>query len=254
VPDEASGRVLESNRKFLVAGTFRSGENEIDASRVYLEREELADFLGREEDAFSQVLVRLRDYPRDGQAAKADFTRELYEAGLVRELDWDEVRTWEDYRKNLLGAIENEKTLLGIMLSLVLVVAGFTVFAILSMLVTEKRRDIGILTALGATPRGIMALYLMIGFWDALIGSILGTLIGVLGALNIDRIERWLSARFGVEIFNRKVYLFDHIPSVVDARGVTMIVVGAFVCTLLFAVLPAWHAARLHPIDALRYE
>jgi len=254
VPDEESGRPLDSNRKFLVAGTFSTGENEIDAARIYLEREELADFLGKEEGAFSQVLVRLRDYARDGQAAKADFGRELYEAGLVRELDWDEVRTWEDYRRNLLGAIENEKTLLGIMLSLVLVVAGFTVFAILSMLVTEKRRDIGILTALGATPRGIMALYLMIGFWDALLGSILGALIGVFGALRIDGIEKWLSAAFGIQIFDRTVYLFSYIPSVVDPRGVALIVVGAFVCTLLFAVLPAWRAARLHPIDALRYE
>ncbi len=260
MPDER-GRVRDANRKFRVAGTFRSGENEVDKARIYLDRAELADFLGHQPqrigeraDRFSQVLVRLVDYPRDGLQLKADLNQTLFEAGLIRDKDAGEVKTWEDHRKNLLGAIENEKTLLGIMLSLVLVVAGFTVFAILSMLVTEKRRDIGILTALGATPSGIMGLYLMIGFWDALLGCLAGGVIGVTSAINIDPIERSLSNAFGYEIFNREVYLFDHIPSVVDPSGVGMIIGGAFLCTLLFAAYPAWRAARLHPIDALRYE
>jgi lipoprotein-releasing system permease protein len=260
MPDDG-GRVRDANRKFRVAGTFRSGENEVDRARIYLDRSELADFLGHlperigeRADRFSQVLVRLHDYASDGQALKADLRRGLFDSGLVRDLDAGEVKTWEDHRQNLLGAIENEKTLLGIMLSLVLVVAGFTVFAILSMLVTEKRRDIGILTALGATPGGIMGLYLMIGFWDALLGCLAGSVIGVLSALKIDAIEQSLSRAFGYQIFNRDVYLFDHIPSVVDPTGVALIVGGAFVCTLLFAAFPAWRAARLHPIDALRYE
>ncbi|MAF66773.1 MAG: hypothetical protein CMJ84_14085 [Planctomycetes bacterium] len=260
MPDD-DGRVRDANRKFRVAGTFRSGENEVDKARIYIDRAELADFLGHRPehiggraDHFSQVLVRLVDYPRDGLQVKADLARDLFEAGLVRDPDAGEVKTWEDHRQNLLGAIENEKTLLGIMLSLVLIVAGFTVFAILSMLVTEKRRDIGILTALGATPAGIMGLYLMIGFWDALLGCIGGGVIGVVAAINIDPIEQALSRAFGYQIFNREVYLFDHIPSVVDPGGVAMIITGAFVCTLLFAAYPAWRAARLHPIDALRYE
>ena len=127
-----------------------------------------------------------------------------------------EVRTWEEFREHLLGAIENERVLMAIMLSLVLVVAGFTIFAILSMMVTEKRRDIGILTALGRDARAAcMALFLLIGFFDALIGATAGALAGTWAALEIDSIERWLSRTFGIEIFDRDVYLFDHIPSVV---------------------------------------
>lgn len=253
IPDPDTGEVFQANQHFLVAGTFRTGENDLDYSRAYLDRRDLMDFLGDTAE-FSEVLVKLHDYPRDGATVRADLAEALFQADLIDEVDGGEVRTWEQYKKNLLGAIENEKVLLGIMLSLVLVVAGFTVFAILSMLVTEKRRDIGVLTALGATPRGILRLYMMIAFWDALIGSSLGALLGVLGAWKIDAIEKWLSSTLGIQIFNRKVYLFDYIPAVIDPFGCVLIVLGAFACTLLFAALPAWRAARLHPIDALRYE
>src|SRR4029450_10740036 len=120
-------------------------------------------------------------------AVRDDLAKKLYERELIASTS--HVGTWEDYRRSLLGAIENERVLMAIMLSLVVVVAGFTVFAILSMMVTEKRRDIGILSALGATPSGITALFVLIGFWDTLLGATAGAILGVLGAVYIDPIE-----------------------------------------------------------------
>ncbi|MBL8860683.1 MAG: FtsX-like permease family protein [Planctomycetes bacterium] len=253
VPDPLTGDFPVNNRRYVVVGTFRSGENEMDLEKIYFERAELADFLSSER-RFSQILVRLHDYARDGKAVRDELSAKLHAAGLVKFADGREVRTWEDFRRSLLGAIENERVLMAIMLSLVVVVAAFTIFAILSMMVTEKRRDIGILSALGATPGGVTSLFLWIAFLDALIGAVLGAVLGVLGALHIDRIERWLSSVLGVQIFNRNVYLFDHIPAVVNPLWVAVIVLGAFACTLLFAAIPAWRAGRLDPLEALRYE
>ena len=253
VPDPATEGLAQNNRRFVVAGAFRTGENEIDLHRIYIDREELRDFLGSPNE-FSQILVKCNDYKGEGQVVRDRLEDQLAEAGLITGRYRSEVRTWETFREVLLGAIENEKTLMAIMLSLVLIVAGFTVFAILSMMVTEKRRDIGILTALGSTPRGVMWMFLMIGFWDGLLGATLGAIAGTWAAIKIDPIERGLSKAFGVEIFDRSVYLFDHIPSVVDPVGVAMIWTGAIVCTLTFALIPAWKAARMDPLDALRYE
>jgi len=253
MPDPATGNLSVLNRGYVVAGTFRSGENEMDLEKIYFDRAELANFLSSQRQ-FSQVLVNLKDYERDGRALRDELATKLATAGLVHKRDSGEVRTWEDFRRSLLGAIENERVLMAIMLSLVVVVAAFTIFAILSMMVTEKRRDIGILSALGATPGGVTSLFLWIAFLDALIGALAGAVLGVLGALNIDAIERWISSVLGVQIFNRNVYLFDHIPAVVNPMWVAVIVLGAFVCTLLFAAIPAWRAGRLDPLEALRYE
>lgn len=254
--DPDTGAFQEAvNRRVVVVGTFTSEHNEQDLQRIYMKRENLASWLGRT-DSYSQIAVKLHDYERDHQSFRARMGNELYTAGYLHApgaFSW-QISTWEDARKGMLAAIENERALLGVMLGLVLLVAAFTIFAILSMLVSEKRRDIGILCALGATPSGILSLFLMIGAWEALLGSLLGGIAGTWAAANINAIEGKLTDWTGVQIFNREVYLFDHIPTVTDPAAVAAIVLGAVCMTLIAAALPAIRAARLNPVDALRYE
>ena len=99
-----------------------------------------------------------------------------------------------------------------------------------------------------------MQTFLMIAFWETLVGALMGAAAGTMAAIKIDAIERWLSSTFGVQIFDRKVYLFDHIPSVVDPLWVASIIGGAFAVALLCSAYPAWRAACLDPLEALRYE
>lgn len=256
------GSVASANRRFVVGGTFRTGAHALDLEVIYMARAELEDFLS-EHLRYSEILVQTTDYDEHGQALKETLEDEFARAGLIAAgLDREgnvvaysgQVRTWEDFRQSLIGAIQNERVLMAVMLSLILVVSGFTVFSILTMMVTEKRRDIGILAAVGATPRGIMSTFLLIGFWNAFLGTLFGTIAGILGATYINDIEIWLSNLIGVQIFDRKVYYFDEIPSDVEPMTVAWIAGGAFASTLLFSAIPAWRAARVDPLVALRNQ
>ncbi|QDU84816.1 Lipoprotein-releasing system transmembrane protein LolC [Planctomycetes bacterium Pla163] len=256
------GSVTSANRRFVVAGSFRTGAHALDLERIYMDRAELEDLLSGHRE-YSEILVRTKDYDEYGAALKVDLERDFLAAGLIAggygrngEIVAfpGQVKTWEDSRQNLIGAIKNERVLMAIMLSLILVVSGFTIFSILTMMVTEKRRDIGILAAVGATPRGIMSTFLLIGFWNAFLGTLLGAAGGILGATYINDIEIWLSDLLGVTIFNREIYYFDEIPSDVEPMTVLWIAAGAFTSTLLFSAIPAWRAARVDPLVALRNQ
>ncbi|MHC4262186.1 MAG: ABC transporter permease [Planctomycetota bacterium] len=258
VVDPSSGEVFESSRDFLVGGTFRSTDNQTDLGRVYMDRRALWDFLGRRA-TYNEVLVKLEDYETQGRAFQQRMTDQLAREGLIFDYNepWrtsGQVRTWEDFRQTMLRAIENERILLGIVVSLVLVVATFTIFAILTAMVAEKRRDIGILSAVGAPPTGILSTFLVVGFWTALLGVTAGTLLGVGFALRINEFEIWLSDQFNTVIFDRNVYAFDSIPVVLELGPILAISMGAVVLTVLFAAIPAYRAARMHPVDSLRYE
>ncbi len=164
------------------------------------------------------------------------------------------IQTWRDMQGPLLAAVQLETTILNILLFLIIAVAGFGILATFYMIVVEKTRDVGILKALGAPSRGVMSIFLGYGFSLGLVGSGVGLALGLLFVHYINEIAAGLERLTGRPIFDPTVYYFREIPTIIDAATVAWVMVGAVGIAVLASVLPARRAARLHPVEALRYE
>ncbi|WP_031760495.1 FtsX-like permease family protein, partial [Pseudomonas aeruginosa] len=147
-----------------------------------------------------------------------------------------------------------EKTMIGLLLLLIIAVAAFNIIATLIMVVADKRTDIAILRTLGATPRQIMAIFMVQGTVIGVIGTVIGGVLGVFAALNItgmiDRIERLV----GHKVFSSDVYFINYLPSDLQVLDVVLICSAALLMSFLATLYPSWRAARTQPAESLRYE
>jgi lipoprotein-releasing system permease protein len=164
------------------------------------------------------------------------------------------IQTWRDMQGPLLAAVQMETTLLNILLFLIIAVAGFGILATFFMIVVEKTKDIGILKALGAPSRGVMSIFLGYGFSLGLVGSGVGMVGGLVFVAYINQIANLVELITGHEVFDPTVYYFQQIPTIVEPATVAGVACGAVLIAVLASVLPALRAARLHPVEALRYE
>jgi lipoprotein-releasing system permease protein len=162
--------------------------------------------------------------------------------------------TWRDKQGALLAAVQMERAVLNILLFMIIAVAGFGILAIFFMIVVEKTRDVGILKSLGASSRGIMGIFLGYGLSLGFVGAGVGLTIGLLFVHYINQIRDALEWITGQPVFDPAIYYFYEIPTIIDPFTVSWIVVGALGIAVLASVLPALRAARLHPVEALRYE
>jgi lipoprotein-releasing system permease protein len=230
---------------FLVADYYKSEMSEYDGSYVFVPLDYLQK-LRAMEGRVTSIQMRLTDY------AHAPFV-----VATLRDLFPHRhymVETWEDKQGALLEAISIERGILNVLLFLIVGVAGFGILAIFSMIVVEKTRDIGILKSLGASHSGVMSIFLTYGLLLGLVGAGLGTVLGLTITEHINEIEKVISRVTGNDIFNRKVYYFDAIPTDVQPVNVLLVNLGAIGVAVIFSILPALRAAMLHPVRALRYE
>jgi len=234
---------------FVVVDYFKSEMSEYDSNYVFVPLDYL-QHLRTMEDRVTSILVKLKD-PSEGEkvvkALKAMFAAEVNAHQL-------QIETWETKQSPLLQAISIEKGILNILLFLIIAVAGFGILAIFSMIVAEKTRDIGILKALGASNFGVMKIFLSYGLLLGLVGTGLGTLLGLTITMNINSVEQFLSKITGADIFPRDVYYFNEIPTDIQPMSVVLVSLGAVAIAVFASVLPALRAAMLHPVRALRYE
>ena len=236
---------------FTIVDFYESKMSEYDSGFVFVPIKKLQQLRGMINPStgignVTSIQVRLKPGV-DGDAIcrqlRAAFPPELYG-----------VQTWRDKQGPLLSAVQMETAILNVLLFLIIAVAGFGILAIFYMIVVEKTRDIGILKSLGASGSGIMGIFLTYGLSLGMVGSGAGLVAGLLFVAYINKIAGWLSLLTGEQVFNPEIYYFQRIPTLVDPFTVSWIVTGAMLIAVVASILPARRAARLHPVEALRYE
>jgi lipoprotein-releasing system permease protein len=231
-------------KSFRVVGVFEVGMNEYDAGLALIHLAD-AQRLYQMADQVSGVRLKVDDL-----FAAPRIAREL--VGYINADAW--LTDWGQSHANIFRALQIEKTMMFIILSLIVAVAAFNLVSTLVMAVTDKQADIAILRTLGAKPRSIMAIFVIQGALVGCIGLALGVIGGIALALNIDVVVPAIQRLLGVQFLSKEVYLISDLPSELkwsDVWGITLI---AFVLALLATLYPSWRAARVNPAEALRYE
>lgn len=239
--------------KFTVVDLYESKMSEYDSTLAFVPLAELQRLRGMIEPQTgvrSVTALQIRLKPGSDLTAARD--------KLIARFPADQyayrIQTWKDMQGPLLAAVQMETTILNILLFLIIAVAGFGILATFFMIVVEKTRDIGVLKALGAPSGGVMSIFLSYGFALGTVGSGVGMVLGLLFVIYINEIAAGLEWMTGHEVFDPTVYYFQQIPAIIEPWTVVLVSLGAVLIAVMASVLPALRAARLHPVEALRYE
>ncbi len=235
---------LPRMRRFTVAGIFEVGMYEYDRGVSIIHIED-AKKLFRTEDGVTGVRLKLDDLFQVHEMIDA------IRPSLPQDM---RISDWRQQHANFFQAIQTEKRVMFIILTLIVVVAALNVISTLVMMITEKQSDIAILRTLGARPSSIMSVFVVQGSVLALVGVLLGAVLGVLLALNVESIVNSIEQFFGIQFLPADVYYISKLPSKLNWDDVIKITGLAFVLNLLATLYPAWRASRVQPAEALRYE
>ena len=231
-------------KRFRVTGIFESGMFDYDSTLAYISLASAQKFL-RIGDVATAIEIKVKDIYKARSIAER----------IERELGFPyKTRDWMEMNKNLFSALRMEKRVMFILLSLIIGVAAFNIICTLIMVVMEKSRDIAILKSMGAKRSSIMKIFVFEGLIVGLVGTFLGSVLGLLIAFNMEGISNFVERLFGFKILPGDVYYISQLPSRVDSLDVMVVVCVAIGISLLATIYPAWKASSLDPAEALRYE
>jgi len=178
------------------------------------------------------------------------YDREVYNAlgGKARIYDWQQSNL------SFFNAVQVERNVMFLILSLIILVAAFNIVSSMIMLVKDKSHDIAILRTMGATRGTVLRIFILAGASVGIVGTLAGFILGVEFATHIEQIRQVLQRVIGTDIFSAEIYFLTQIPARVDPYEVGMVLAMAFGLSFLATIYPSWRAARLDPVEALRYE
>jgi len=232
-------------RAYKIVALFQVGMNEYDTSFVFLPLE-AAQIFFQMPGAASHIEVTIDDPQRVREVRLA--IAEALAGTPVRIVDW------QQSNNSFFAAVQVERNVMFLILTLIILVAAFNVISSLIMMVKDKTRDIAVLRTFGAGRGAVMRIFLMCGASVGVTGTLVGVVIGVLFCLNIETIQRWVEAVTGASVFNPEVYYLTHLPAKLNGGEVLQVTLMALGLSLLATLYPSWRAARTDPVEALRHE
>lgn len=230
-------------RQFTVKGIFSSGYYEYDASMAFVNVQDAARVF--RDNGTSGVRLRIGDMQRAPQVAQE-----------LRDIvpPYARVRDWTENNRTWFAAVQTEKRMMFLILTLIVAVAAFNLLSSLVMAVKDKQSDIAILRTLGATPREIGRIFLVQGALIGVIGTLAGVGLGMLIAYNIDVIVPFIESMLGIQFLPQQIYFISELPSNPQTSDIVIITVTSLVLSLLATIYPSWRASRLQPAQVLRHD
>jgi lipoprotein-releasing system permease protein len=236
--------MMPKMKRFRIVGTFYSGMYEFDNTFAYISIESAQKFFDMD-SRVTGIEIKVEDVYKVKQIGQ-EIRKKL---GFPF---W--TQNWMDMNRNLFSALRMEKIAMFIILVLIVLVAAFNIISTLIMVVMEKSKDIAILKSMGAPSSGILKIFVIEGLVIGVVGTALGSILGLAAAFNLEKLEFFVENLFGFKILSGEVYYIDKLPSQVNPMDVFWIIATAILITLVATLYPSWRASRLDPAEALRYE
>jgi lipoprotein-releasing system permease protein len=236
---------IPRGRSYTVVAIFQVGFSEADNGFVFMPMD-AAQILFRMPEMATQIEVTTSDPDRAIMTGR-DIRTALGDTP-VRVIDWTQ------NNNAFFAAVEVERNVMFLILTLIILVAAFNIVSSLIMMVKDKTRDIAVLRTIGASSGSVLRIFLMCGAFVGVAGTALGTVLGVVFCLNIERIRHVIESLSGTNLFNPEVYFLSRLPAVLQWSEVVQVVCMAIGLSLLATIYPSWRAARTDPVEALRNE
>ena len=235
---------IPTRQSFIIGGIFDVGMHEYDSSFVFMPLPAAQKFFSMP-NRVSGIELYIND-PDDAPIVKAEMTTILPEKTAVFD--------WMDRNRNFLNALQVERNVMFLILTLIILVAAFNIISSMIMLVRSKNADIAVLRTMGLGRTSLLKIFLLTGTSIGIIGTIVGSLLGLLFCWNIDGIKSFIENLTGSELFSAEIYFLSKLPAVVEPTEVGVVIVMTLTLSLLASLYPAWRACAIAPAEVLRYE